>query len=90
MLESQSPLIRELLYDLFPEPGKSIESSRREARDLIQRLEERRLKAGIQALDQAIREAERGQDEGSLERLIAERRDLASKLHRRSSHPAIH
>jgi len=90
LLESESPLIRELLYDLFPEPGKSIEASRREARDLIQRLEERRLKASIQALDQAIREAERSRDEGSLGRLIAERRDLASKLHTRSSHPAIH
>ncbi|HXL14711.1 MAG TPA: hypothetical protein VN972_01385, partial [Methylomirabilota bacterium] len=90
LLEAESPLIRELLYDLFPEPGKSIEVSRREARDLIQRLEERRLKASIQALDQAIREAERSRDEGSLGRLIAERRDLASKLHTRSSQPAIH
>jgi uncharacterized membrane protein (DUF106 family) len=83
-------LTRELLYEHFPEPGKTPEVSRREARDLIQRLEERRLKAGIQALDQAIREAERSRDEGSLGRLIAERRDLASKLHTRSSQPAIH
>jgi len=45
---------------------------------------------GIQVLDQAIREAERSRDEGSLGRLIAERRDLASKLHMRSSHSAIH
>jgi len=89
-LETDSPLIRELLYGLFPDPGKSIEVSRREARDLIQRLEERRLKASIHALDQAIREAERSRDEGSLGRLIAERRDLASKLHTRSDHPAIH
>jgi len=89
-LEAESPLTRELLYEHFPEPGKTLEVSRREARDLIQRLEERRLKAGIQALDQAIREAERSRDEGSLGRLIAERRDLASKLHIRSSQPAIH
>jgi DNA primase len=89
-LETDIPLIRELLYDLFPDPGKAVEVSRREARDLIQRLEERRLKASIHALDQAIRDAERSQDEGSLGRLIAERRDLASKLHTRSSHPAIH
>jgi len=89
-LEAESPLTRELLSEHFPEPGKTLEVSRREARDLIQRLEERRLKAGIQALDQAIREAERSRDEGSLGRLIAERRDLASKLHTRSSQPAIH
>src|SRR6267154_6064770 len=80
-LEAESPLTRELLYEHFPEPGKTLEVSRREARDLIQRLEERRLKAGLQVLDQAIREAERSRDEGSLGRLIAERRDLASKLH---------
>ncbi len=90
LLEAESPLIRELLHDLFPDPGKAVEVSRREARDLIQRLEERRLKASIHALDQAIREAERSRDEGSLGRLIAERRDLASKLHTRSDHPAIH
>jgi DNA primase len=89
-LEADSPLTRELLYEHFPESGKTLEVSRREARDLIQRLEERRLKATIHALDQAIREAERSRDEGSLGRLIAERRDLASKLHTRSSQPAIH
>jgi len=89
-LEAESPLTRELLYEHFPESGKTLEVSRREARDLIQRLEERRLKATIQTLDQAIREAERSRDEGSLGRLIAERRDLASKLHTRSSQPAIH
>jgi DNA primase len=85
-----SALTRSLLAELPPEPGRTVEASRREAADLIQRLEERRLKASIQALDQAIREAERSRDEGSLGRLIAERRDLASKLHTRSSHPTIH
>jgi DNA primase len=89
-LLAQSPLARSLLAELPPEPGRTVEASRREARELIQRLEERRLKASIQALDQAIREAERSRDEGSLGRLIAERRDLASKLHTRSNHPAIH
>jgi DNA primase len=89
-LMSGSPLTRSLLADLPHEPGKAVEASRREARDLIQRLEERRLKAALHTLDQAIREAERSRDEGSLGRLIAERRDLASKLHVRSSHPAIH
>jgi DNA primase catalytic core len=89
-LMSESPLTRSLLADLPHEPGKAIEVSRREARDLIQRLEERRLKAALQTLDQAIRDAERSRDEGSLGRLIAERRDLASKLHTRSSHQSIH
>jgi len=89
-LLSGSPLTRSLLAELPHEPGRTVEESRREARDLIQRLEERRLKASIQVLDQAIREAERSRDEGSLGRLIAERRDLASKLHMRSGHSAIH
>jgi hypothetical protein len=51
------------------------------------RTEERRLKASIQELDRAIRRAEGEQDLGSLDRLVAERRDLASKLHSRN-HPA--
>lgn len=89
-LLAQSPLTRSLLAELPQEPGRTVETSRKEARGLIQRLEERRLKASIQVLDQAIREAERSRDEGSLGRLIAERRDLASKLHMRSSHSAIH
>ena len=89
-LLAQSPLTRSLLAELPQEAGRTVETSRKEARDLIQRLEERRLKASIQVLDQAIREAERSRDEGSLGRLIAERRDLASKLHTRSSHSAIH
>ena len=84
----ESPLARSLLAERPHEGGKTLELSRREARDLILRLEERRLRASIQELDRAIREAERGQDESSLGRLIAERRDLASKLHARS-HSAI-
>lgn len=88
-LAVENPLARSILAELPPAPGKAMDASRREARDLIQRLEERRLKASIQALDQAIRDAERSRDEGSLGRLIAERRDLASKLHTRS-HPAVH
>ncbi len=89
-LMSENPLARAILAELPPEPGRTVEASHREARDLIRRLEERRLKASIQTLDQAIREAERSRDEGSLGRLIAERRDLASKLHLTSSHHAIH
>jgi hypothetical protein len=80
-----SPVTRELLAELHPEPGRTLETSRKEARGLIQRLEERRLKASIQALDRAIRDAERSRDEGSLGRLVAERRDLTDKLHTRSS-----
>jgi hypothetical protein len=83
-----SALARALLAELPHEHGRTVEMSRREARDLIQRLEERRLKASIQTLDQAIREAERSRDEGSLGRLIAERRDLTSRLHARS-HTAV-
>ncbi len=84
-----SPVTRELLAELPPEPGRTPETSRKEARGLIQRLEERRLRANIQALDRAIRDAERSRDEGSLGRLIAERRDLATKLHARGA-AAIH
>ena len=84
----ENALVRAIVAELPHEPGKTLETSRREARDLILRLEERRLRASIQALDQAIRDAERSRDEGSLGRLIAERRDLASKLHTRS-HSAI-
>ena len=92
-LMAEDTLARALLTELPPEQGRTLEASRREAKDLIRRLEERRLKAGIQVLDQAIREAERSHDERSLGRLIAERRDLASKLHTTntpSNHPAIH
>jgi DNA primase len=73
---------RALLAEQPVEEGRTDEMARKGARELLQRLEERRLKASIQELDRAIRQAERGQDSGSLERLVAERRDLASKLHR--------
>jgi hypothetical protein len=66
-----------------------LELSRRAARGLVQRLEERRIRALLQTLDQAIRVAEKSRDENSLGRLLAERRDLASKLHSRN-HPAVH
>ncbi len=71
------------------EKEQTLELSRRAARGLVQRLEERRIRALLQALDQAIRQAERTRDENSLGRLLAERRDLASKLHSRN-HPAVH
>ena len=87
-LAQESALVRALLSEHGKLPGRTHDVERREARELLDRLEDRRLKASIQALDQAIRDAERSRDEGSLDRLVAERRDLASKLHARS-HSAI-
>ena len=88
-LMSESGLARAILAGHpVPEESPSPEATRREARALIERLEERRIRASIQDLDRAIRQAERSHDEGSLGRLVAERRDLASKLHSRS-HPAV-
>jgi DNA primase len=74
-----------------PEEPLTDSESRRGARALIERLEERRIRASIQDLDRAIRQAERSHDAkdlGLLGSLVAERRDLASKLHSRS-HPAV-
>ena len=79
------PLARAILADHPVEEGRTDEMSRRGARDLLNRLQERRLKASIHELDQAIRQAERSQDSGSVDRLVAERRDLASKLHTRTT-----
>lgn len=89
-LMSASPLARAVLTGHpVPEESQTLEASRKEARALIERLEERRIRASIQDLDRAIRHAERSHDEGSLTRLVAERRDMASKLHSRV-HPAVH
>lgn len=88
LLAQESALTRELLSEHAKLPGRTHELERREARELMDRLEDRRLKESIRALDQAIRDAEVRRDEGSLGRLTAERRDLASKLHTRT-HPAI-
>lgn len=82
-----TPLARALLAEHAVEEGRTDEMSRRGARELLVRLEERRLRASIQELDRAIRLAESSHDSGSLDRLVAERRDLASKLHSRN-HPA--
>ena len=87
-LTEMEPVARALLAEHGVEEGRTDEMSRRGAHELLQRLEERRLRASIQELDRAIRQAERAQDSGSLDRLVAERRDLASKLHG-SSHPAV-
>ncbi len=85
-----SPLTRALLAELPPEPGRAIEASRREARDLIQRLEERRLRARKHEISEELKKAEQSGDESLQARLTAEWRDVASKLHTTSNHPTIH
>jgi hypothetical protein len=82
-LVEREPLLRGILAVHPVGEAVPLEEQRRTARSLIERLEERRLRTAIQALDRAIREAETTRD-GSLDRLVAERRDLASKLHQRS------
>jgi len=88
-LMNESGLAR-MVLTVHPEPEEPLSDSdsRRGARALIERLEERRIRGSIQDLDRAIRQAEQSRDEGSLGRLVAERRDLASKLHSRSQ-PAV-
>src|SRR5262249_32935334 len=83
-LVEMDPLARAILADHPVEEGRTDEIARRGARDLLQRLEDRRLRASIKELDLAIRQAERARD-GSMDRLVAERRDLASKLHTRTT-----
>jgi len=88
-LMEESTAARGILAGHPVERDQTLELSRRAARGLVKRLEERRIRALLQALDQAIRQAERSRDEDSLGRLLAERRDLASKLHS-TNHPAAH
>jgi len=83
-LVEMDPLARAILADHPVEEGRTDEMARRGARELLQRLQDRRLRASIQELDRAIRQAERARD-GSMDRLVAERRDLASKLHTRTT-----
>jgi hypothetical protein len=93
-LESLDGLARSLLADHPVEEEATDETARKMARELLRRLEERRIKASLHELDRAIRQAERS-SAGDLDRLVAERRDLASKLHgtnsfqdQRRNHPA--
>jgi len=85
-LVGEQSLVRGILAVHPVEDAVPLEDQRRTALGLIERLEERRLRSSIAALDRAIREAEQRRDD-SLERLVAERRDLASKLHQRSQSP---
>lgn len=84
-LVEMDPLARAILADHPVEEGRTDEMARRGARELLQRLQDKRLRASIQELDRAIRQAERARDAGSMDRLVAERRDLASKLHTRTT-----
>jgi DNA primase len=84
-LTGRSPLARALLTEHAGEEGRTDEAARRGARELMRRIEERRLRASITELDRAIRLAERSRDAGSLDRLVAERRDLTSRLHGRGN-----
>jgi DNA primase len=93
-LESLDGLARSLLADHPVEEEATDETARKMARELLRRLEERRIRASLSELDRAIRQAERSHA-GDLDRLVAERRDLASKLHgtnsfqdQRRNHPA--
>ena len=93
-LESLDGLARSLMAEHPVEEEATDETARKMARELLRRLEERRIKASLQELDRAIRQAERS-SAGDLDRLVAERRDLASKLHgtnsfqdQRRNHPA--
>jgi len=84
-LIEMDPLARAILADHPVEDGRTDQMARRGARELLQRIQDRRLRASIQELDRAIRQAERARDAGSMDRLVAERRDLASKLHTRTT-----
>jgi hypothetical protein len=94
-LESLDPTARGLLAESITGSGRTDEMARRGARELLQRLEDRRLRAAKADLDRAIRDAERARNEPLRDRLVAERTELASKLHSRNpidsqgrNHPA--
>ena len=85
-LVAEQPLVRGILAVHPVEEAVPLEDQRKTASGLIERLEDLRLRARLAALDRAIREAEHRRDE-ALGGLVAERRDLASKLHQRSHSP---
>ncbi|HKQ18481.1 MAG TPA: DNA primase [Candidatus Eisenbacteria bacterium] len=88
-LMEESSAARGILAGHPVEKDQTLERSRRAARGLVQRLEERRIRARLETVNEKIRQAERSHDEDSLVRLVAERTDLASKLHS-THHPAAH
>ena len=92
-LESMDSTARGLLAESAFEEGRTDEMSRRGARELLTRLEERRLRKRLAELAQAIKDAERAGNDPLP--LVAERTELASKLHSRNpidsqgrNHPA--
>ena len=94
-LESMDATARGLLAETTAEDGRTDDMARRGARELLDRILERRLRAAKADLDRAIRDAERSGDEALRDRLVAERTELASKLHSRNpmdsqgrNHPA--
>lgn len=88
-LMEESSAARGILAGHPVEKDQTLELSRRAARGLVQRLEERRIRALLENVNEKIRQAERSHDEDSMGRLVAERTDLASKLHS-THHPAAH
>ena len=92
-LESMDSTARGLLAESALEEGRTDEMSRRGARELLIRLTERRLRKRLAELAQAIKDAERAGNDPLP--LVAERTELASKLHSRNpidsqgrNHPA--
>ena len=92
-LESMDSTARGLLAESTLEEGRTDEMSRRGARELLIRLTERRLRKRLAELAQAIKDAERAGNDPLP--LVAERTELASKLHNRNpidsqgrNHPA--
>jgi hypothetical protein len=83
-LAEASALVRALLSEHAKLPGRTHDVERREARMLMDRLENRRLRDCIRALDQAIRDAEREERSNRndlVEKLVSERRILNTLLH---------
>jgi len=94
-LMAQSALTRVLIAELFPDPEKALEASRREARELVYRLEERRLRVRRQEIrEELIRAEQEGDDplraglSAEWDRINAKLSDLASKVDMRRSQAA--
>jgi len=92
---TQSSLTRGLIAELFPDPEKAVDTSRREARELVYRIQERRLRQRKREVHEELILAQRSGDDPTLARLSAEwddvnakLNDLASKLEMRRSQAA--
>ena len=94
-LMTQSSLTRALIAELFPDPEKAVDTSRREARELVYRIQERRLRQRKREVHEELILAQRSGDDPTLARLSSEwddvnakLNDLASKLEMRRSQAA--